>query len=61
MAHLESDNAVLTEGFHWAAEKTRQFVMTGKTGPTSPPIGRGTTTAPPFTSGTLSTRPLAPS
>lgn len=33
MAHLESDNAVLTEAFHWAAEKTRQFVMTGKTGP----------------------------
>lgn len=33
MAHLESDNAVLTEAFHWAAEKTRQFVMTGRTGP----------------------------
>ncbi|MCG8582188.1 MAG: hypothetical protein MI866_19860 [Bacteroidales bacterium] len=29
---LQSDNAILQDGFNWAVEKTAQFVMTGKTG-----------------------------
>ncbi|MBR8534691.1 hypothetical protein KDU71_03900 [Carboxylicivirga sediminis] len=29
---LQSDNAILQEGFNWAVDKTSQFVMTGKNG-----------------------------
>lgn len=34
---ITSDNETLEDGFNWAANKTEQFVMTGKTGKVTPP------------------------